>query len=91
MAKKQSKNTSARKPRVSTSSRTSNVSGSAARTSGKKRGFSVQKSGNAYNVQTPLGVLNTRRGCSRTLPLLILPMLLILALAMAIPTLGRKD
>jgi hypothetical protein len=92
MAKKKgkAKGVSVRKPRVTLNSRGLHISPPSARVGSKKRGFNISKSGVSYSIETPFGVLNTRRGCSRTLPLLILPVLLLLGLAM-IPMWGRRE
>jgi hypothetical protein len=92
MAKKKGKgkSVSVRKPRVTLNSRGLHVSPPSARVGSKQRGFNISKSGASYSIRTPFGVLNTRRGCSRTLPLLALPVLLLMGVAM-IPMRWRRE
>lgn len=84
MAKKKKGNkVSVRKPQLRVNKNGVHLGAPSARIGNRRAGFNISRSGLSFSVRTPFGMLNTRRGCTKTLPLLLgallLPVFVVLA------------
>lgn len=74
MAKRKKKFFSVRKPRLTVGKRGISISPPSLRIGGKT-GINVSRSGVSVSSRTKHGTFNSRRGCSRTLGMFLLPVI----------------